>query len=145
MTYWNTIKIEIETRKAEILLISEKEMSFKPSSTQWSKREILGHLIDSAKCNLKRFSEIRNSIYFIKPYSQKELVIENDYQNEHTSNLLFIWLKINTQIVAIIKEKTAFELDTNIVLISGERKNLGFLINDYILHLKHHLNQIIES
>jgi DinB superfamily len=35
--------------------ITEEEYSFKPSPAKWSKKEILGHLIDSAQSNIRRF------------------------------------------------------------------------------------------
>jgi hypothetical protein len=35
--------------------ITEKEYSLKPSPAKWSKKEILGHLIDSAHSSIRRF------------------------------------------------------------------------------------------
>ena len=51
----------------------------KPESGKWSKKEILGHLIDSAINNIQRFTEIQNSEkpYVIKTYNSDALVNAN--------------------------------------------------------------------
>ncbi len=55
---------------------SEQEMSGKLSSEKWSKKEFLGHLIDSGINNLQRFTEVQfeNKPYKIIKYKQNELV-----------------------------------------------------------------------
>jgi len=35
--------------------ISEKDLAAKPAPNKWSKKEIIGHLIDSALTNSRRF------------------------------------------------------------------------------------------
>ena len=35
--------------------ISEEDYAAKPAPNKWSKKEILGHLIDSAQSNIRRF------------------------------------------------------------------------------------------
>ena len=40
---------------AKISAIPEKEFSAKPLANKWSQKEVLGHLIDSAQNNLRRF------------------------------------------------------------------------------------------
>jgi DinB superfamily len=47
-----TIITDFSNRIAEI---PEAEFSAKPNPTKWSKKEVLGHLIDSAENNLRRF------------------------------------------------------------------------------------------
>lgn len=44
---------------------SKEELLSKPAPGKWSKLEILGHLIDSAINNLKRFTEIQ---FLPQPY-----------------------------------------------------------------------------
>jgi|TARA_R110000737_G_scaffold264685_1_gene272514 hypothetical protein len=60
---------------------------------KWSKKEILGHLIDSGINNLQRFTEIQFSDrpYVIRKYNQNELVIVNDYQNAEIKEILDFW------------------------------------------------------
>lgn len=48
---------------------------------KWSKKEILGHLTDSAIHNLVRFTEINylEKPYYHRPYNQIDLVNLNQY------------------------------------------------------------------
>ncbi len=69
---------------------SEDEMSRKVSVEKWSKKEILGHLIDSGINNLQRFTEIQfeEKPYKIQTYKQNELVKANNYQNTKTKEIV---------------------------------------------------------
>lgn len=49
----------IESLPGRINKFSSVEMLRRPVPNKWSKQEILGHLIDSAINNLKRFTEIQ--------------------------------------------------------------------------------------
>jgi len=116
----------------------------KPESGKWSKKEVLGHLIDSAINNIQRFTEIQTAEkpYFIKSYNADALVNANNYQNKDINELFALWVCLNKQIKFIIDNQTAYTLGYSVILPNGETKNLKFLINDYADHLEHHLDQI---
>ncbi|WP_412984403.1 DinB family protein [Pontimicrobium sp. IMCC45349] len=124
---------------------SEAELSYKVSAKKWSKKEILGHLIDSGVNNLQRFTEIQfnNKPYSIKKYNQNELVKINNYQNSDTTALAEFWKAINTRIIFIIKNQTEKTLHYKVKLEKDTITNLRFLIKDYVEHLEHHLKQIM--
>lgn len=126
--------------------VSEKEMSRKAAPEKWSKKEVLGHLIDSAINNLQRFTEIQYSPkpFSIRNYEQNELVIANGYQNVELIELVNLWGAINTQIINIIENQTENTLAYKIELKPNKIVDLRFLITDYVSHLEHHLNQIIN-
>ena len=123
---------------------SEAELAHKPAPEKWSKKEILGHLIDSAVNNLQRFTEIQfeEKPYPIRKYKQDELVIANDYQNTEMSEIINFWLAINRQILRLMKQQSEMTLSYTIKLPDHEISDLRFLMNDYVDHLEHHLNQI---
>jgi len=125
---------------------SDFEMNRKPSPEKWSKKEILGHLIDSGLNNLQRFTEIQfeNKPYKIRKYKQDELVKANDYQNAETKEIVEFWVSINNRIQNLIKQQTGKTLDYKIELDTGNISDLRFLIKDYVDHLEHHLNQIMK-
>ncbi len=125
---------------------SEQEMSRKSSPEKWSKKEILGHLIDSGINNLQRFTEIQfeNKPYRIRKYRQNELVKANDYQNAELKEIIDFWSSINNRILNLTKQQTEKTLNYEIELDNKNISNFRFLIIDYISHLKHHLNQISE-
>jgi len=90
--------LEIKNKLQELLkvvykkssLIPEDVFSKKSTPNKWSKKEILGHLIDSGINNPQRFTEIQfeSKPYKLRNYHQNKLVIANDYQNVNTKDLL---------------------------------------------------------
>ncbi len=144
--------MENEILKFKIVLAGLKQSRFneiidfetKKTASKWSKKEILGHLIDSALHNWKRFAEISFSQkpYQIVDYYQNELVKSNDYQHKNRQELIDLWLQINNQILILMQMQNKNTLAFEIILANGERKNLLFVMKDYLHHLYHHLEQI---
>lgn len=125
---------------------SELELSSKESTKKWSKKEVLGHLIDSAINNLKRFTEIQfeNKPYKIKKYNQDALVLANDYQNSNTKEIIELWNSLNIRILNVIKAQSNETLNYKIELEHNSFSDLRFLMVDYVDHLEHHLKQIMK-
>lgn len=130
-----------------LTLQSITDFDVKIDENKWSKKEILGHLIDSAINNLQRFTEIQYSEkpYKIRPYNQDASVKYNDYQNKNSQNLFDLWLHLNRHILEIIKNQTDNTLEYQLILPNGTLTNLQFLIEDYIDHLFYHVSQINKS
>lgn len=125
---------------------SLKELESKPSQNKWSKKEILGHLIDSGINNLQRFTEIQflESPYELRNYHQSNLVKSNFYQEAQIEEILQFWLSINRRIIFVISNISKDLYQKKIILPSKEIINLSFLIDDYEVHLEYHINQIIN-
>ncbi|CAM1357792.1 DinB family protein [Tenacibaculum xiamenense] len=125
---------------------SEQELSKKKNDKTWSKKEIIGHLIDSGINNLQRFTEIQfeEKPYKIRKYNQNELVIANDYQNSDSDEFIQLWISINNRIKNIMLQQSETSLSFEIELDHGKISDLKFLMEDYVDHLEHHLKQIIE-
>ncbi len=123
---------------------SGSEVSEKPNPEKWSKKEILGHLIDSGINNLQRFTEIqfKNKPYKIAKYDQNELVKANDYQNSEITEMVSFWTSVNKRIRTLIEKQTEESLNFEVELTNGRTSDLRFLIIDYVDHLEHHMNQI---
>ena len=123
---------------------SDEEVSRKPAPEKWSKKEIVGHLIDSAINNLQRFTEIQfeSKPYKIRKYKQAELVKANSYQNSDIEEIITFWVAINQRIKNLIQQQTQESLDFKIELDNGQLADLRFLMIDYVDHLEHHINQI---
>jgi len=87
---------------------TEEEMSKKISAEKWSKKEMLGHLIDSGFNNLKRFTEVQfeDKPLLISGYEQNELVRANDCQHRDTNETVRIWWALNRQIKHLIAIQT---------------------------------------
>ena len=130
-----------------LTLQSITDFEVKIDVNKWSKKEILGHLIDSAINNLQRFTEIQyaEKPYKTRPYNQDALVKYNDYQNKNNQNLFDLWLHLNRHILEIIKKQTDKTLAYQLILPNGTLNNLQFLIEDYIEHLFYHVSQINKA
>lgn len=130
------------TQRAYFLLDPD-ERGTKLNYDHWSPREIIGHLCDSARYNLMRFSEAQYvpGPYTISIYNQVELVKIMDYQNQDDASLLSFWAGLNHQLAFVISHMRADELSKN-VSIQDETATLEYIIYDYVGHLQHHLEQI---
>jgi hypothetical protein len=111
---------------------------------KWSKKEVLGHLVDSAIHNLVRFTEINylEKPYRHRPYNQIDLVKLNQYQTKEINELTQLWFSLNKQILRIMKSVDEEALDYKIILSDESVIDLRFLMTDYVEHLEHHINQI---
>lgn len=123
------------------------DYEYKPRPEKWSKKEILGHLIDSALNNLRRFTESQFSEtpYLVVSYNQDELVRINKYQERKLEDLIKLWNQLNKQIAFILKDISEEQLKIKINLHNLSICDLEFLIEDYITHLRYHLKQIFEE
>ncbi len=94
----------IEDVPARLSDLSEDEWQAK-LPRKWSKKELLGHLVDSALNNLKRFTEAQfgPEPYTFASYRQNELVLANAYQHLPVEHLLTLWQSLNRQIVYVIQ------------------------------------------
>ena len=125
---------------------SEVALLKKPSPEKWSKKELIGHLIDSGINNLQRFTEIQFSTqpFKIRRYNQDELVRVNDYQNADISEIVTFLLAINRRIINVVMRQTDRSLTRRIAIDTDHHSDLRFLIQDYVDHFQHHVNQIID-
>src|SRR4051812_22851081 len=132
----------------KISVISEKEFSAKPLANKWSKKEMLGHLIDSAQNNLRRFvcgqyEETPPKIVYDQDYWVKAI----NYQQTDGKEVIATWKQINNRVATILETMPASsytkECDTGKNSVSLH--SLEWLAVDYVKHLKHHLNQIIPN
>jgi len=124
--------------------IPELEFSFKPSSTKWSKKEILGHLIDSATNNHQRFIRIQYESKPIIFYDQNQWNALSNYDTLSTKHLIQFWTIYNQHLVQLIKATPVKNLNRIGLSREGQPFPLSFYIVDYVLHLEHHLTQLVS-
>jgi len=126
---------------------SHEELARRPAPGKWSKKEILGHLCDSALHNWQRFTaaQWQAGPLHIIPYPQDDLVRLNNYQQVPTDETVALWDSLNTQITAVLKNLLPEKLAHPIVLPDGKPATLQFWIEDYLAHLEHHLGQIFTQ
>jgi DinB family protein len=124
-------------------VISNKAYADKPRPDKWSKQEILGHLIDSAQNNIRRFIVAQyEDTPFIR-YNQDEWVKCSGYQTADPRQLVALWGLLNRHLAAILAQIPA-EAAGRKVAMGGQPQTLTWVAADYCNHLLHHLHQILE-
>ena len=122
--------------------ISPDKMSYKPAPKKWSKKEIIGHLIDSALNNARRLVVAQYEENPKIVYAQDTWVIASAYQEYNTDELIQLWALINKHICHILKN-TPEHLWSR-TCMTEELHTLEWLAEDYIRHLKHHMHVVLE-
>ncbi len=141
------IGIEQVLNSFSSLELSQINWEFKVDASKWSKKEILGHLIDSANINLQRFVRCTYEEKFKLMYEQVEYVKVQQYQNVPIEDLITLWRLLNQQLVRVLKNYP--ENRREAVCDTGKNEiqlhTVEFLAKDYLAHLIHHLNQISSN
>jgi hypothetical protein len=133
----------VETSFAKLRLLHETEVNLKPAPGKWSKKEILGHLLDSATNNHQRFVRAQMSEEFDFPgYEQDEWVRRQDYTSKPWVELVELWRLFNRHVAHTLRNIPGEKLETICRIGSGDPVTLGFIMEDYLAHLKHHLAQL---
>ncbi len=123
--------------------IDSNVFAHKPSIEKWSKKEIIGHLIDSAANNHQRFVRGQFDDYPFMKYDQNKWNTCSFHQEIEAEQLINFWTVYNRQILEIVKRIPVENLKRQIE-IGSESYTLEFVIVDYVDHMEHHLKQVIE-
>lgn len=139
------LKNHIDKVPAKFAEFSDDEASTSPAPGKWSKKDILGHLIDSACNNHSRFvrSAFEPEPITLVKYAQDDWVSIQNYTGENTADIVALWKAYNQHILNIL---SVFPEDKLSVKwnIAGDEYTTEWLIIDYVDHMDHHLNQIFK-
>jgi len=109
---------------------------------KWSAKQVVGHLIDSAANNHQRFVRLQIEPELHLPgYQQEEWVAVQCYAVMPWMQALETWRAINQHLAYVIQHVKVEHLGRLWHASEGPMP-LGFLIEDYIAHLRHHLRQL---
>lgn len=123
--------------------ISESASQAKIAPDKWSRKEILGHMIDSASNNHQRFIRAQISDEIRLPgYEQERWVQTQGYQHESWTDLVNLWQSYNKHLAHLIATVPEEKLKNHCLIGDDEPVTLDFLMKDYLRHLKHHLTQV---
>jgi hypothetical protein len=110
---------------------------------KWLKKEILGHLIDSAANNHQRFVRAQFANPFVWPgYEQTAWVALQGYRERPWPELVELWVALNRHVAALIELVPAEKLSTLCTIGDHKPESLEWWMRDYLRHLKHHLAQL---
>jgi len=124
--------------------IDDAAASKRPAPGKWSKKEILGHLIDSAANNHQRFVRLQLTPRIDLPgYEQDNWVRVQRYQEHAWHGIIELWQVYNTYLASLIRTVDPATLRHVWHTPDGTEVDLEFIMRDYVRHLRHHLNQIL--
>jgi hypothetical protein len=158
MDQWlEDFKETINSAEPRLRQISEVQSQQPRAEEHWSAKQIIGHLIDSAANNHARFvvGQINDDLVF-SGYEQNSWVQIQHYQEAPWSQLVDLWRAYNLHLLHVMACAPADKLNNRCsqhslqtiafeTIKESEPATLGYLMKDYVVHLKHHLSQILDN
>ena len=126
--------------KTLINRLNTSELENKPAPDKWSRKEILGHMCDSAFNNMQRFIRVQ---YESKPYivyDQDFWVKSMNYQAKPVNEILNLWISLHQQLIHVLKNFPHDKLLATVM--TNEEVTAEFVITDYLDHQLHHFRQL---
>jgi len=110
----------------------------------WCVREIVGHLVDSACNNHRRFVVGQTpGLEKFDGYEQDVWVSRQCYADASWDDLVAIWAAYNRHLHHVMRHTSLEGAAMSATAPSGSGTvSVGFLMHDYVRHLRHHLAQI---
>jgi hypothetical protein len=105
--------------------------------------QVLGHLIDSAANNHQRFVRAQEGRALAFPgYAQDDWVRSQHYEERPWEDLTSFWYAYNRHLAHVIARIPDDRRSVSCSVGSNAPVTLGFLVHDYLVHLRHHLGQL---
>ena len=135
----------IERELPNLRALDEQHASPPRGPGKWSPKEELGHLIDSAANNHIRFARGAMQPEVRDPgYAQEDWVRLHGYSGMQWDSIVNFWFEYNTLLARLVGGIGPDRL-TILCFIAGNKPvTLGFVIEDYILHMQHHIDQLLR-
>jgi len=129
MTLGDQLRTTVDRAAPLLMGISDDVASAPTAPEKWSRKQLLGHLIDSAANNHQRFVRVEPEGF---KYEQNVWVETQQYAGASWPSLITLWREYNLHLARVID-----------VMSEETRTTLDALIVDYIAHIEHHLGQIM--
>jgi hypothetical protein len=109
----------------------------------WTRKQIVGHLLDSATNNRQRFVRASEEGSHAGPqYGQDAWVVAHGYASQPWETLL-LWWEVEHEILAAVVDNIPEErLETSYAVGDDGPVTLRFLIEDYTAHQRWHVAQL---
>lgn len=136
----------VQTVEPRLTDMKDSDTGTKPGPETWSKKEILGHLIDSAANNHQRFVRaLYNAADQFPTYEQERWVAIQRHNEQPWPSLVTMWADYNIHMSHVI-ECVPEDTEGFTCNIGTEAPvSLELAIKDYLSHLKLHLKDILDD
>ena len=133
----------VNSAEAALRLVSAEESLAPILSGGWSRRQAIGHLIDSASNNHQRFvrASLQHSLEFPN-YDQNGWARVQAPEAADWSLLVALWANYNRYLAHVIAHLPPAKLEVPCRIGQNNPVTLKFLAEDYLRHMLHHLGQI---
>lgn len=127
-----------------LLKLTNADTTKRPAAKKWAKKEILGHLLDSASNNHQRFvrAALQGSLTF-PGYDQEPLVDLQRFSEMDWNFLVDFWAAYNRFLAHVISGLPPTAAKVTCSIGNNPPATLDWIAQDYVAHLRHHLNQIL--
>ena len=123
--------------------VSAEESGVPVLAGGWSRKQVVGHLIDSASNNHQRFvrASLQDSLEF-PAYDQNDWAGVQAAGEADWSVLVALWANYNRYLAHVIAHLRPARLQVPCRIGQNDPVTLQFLAEDYLRHMVHHLAQI---
>lgn len=143
--FGQTITTIVDREAPRLRKMSPRDASASRAPGAWSRKEILGHLIDSASNNHQRFVRAQLAAELAFPgYAQNDWVRVQGYADEEWEQVVDMWCALNRHLAYIVGRIPAEKLQTPVRIGDNAPMTLEAVAADYIRHLEHHLEQLAQ-
>ena len=142
----NQLEAVVNTSAPLMIAMSGDEVNARLAPGEWSKKEIIGHLLDSATNNHQRFVRAQQIERLeISGYAQNEWVSQQHYQEEDWHRLVVLWRHYNLHLAHVIRYLPESVLRRELVIGTNRPLTLAWVVSDYLAHLMHHLRDVLPK
>ena len=136
-------RAELERLRGELRALSPALADTPWRAGGWTRKQIVGHLLDSAANNRQRFVRAAIDGQYAGPgYAQDDWVAAHGYSDQSWEMLLRWWQAEHEILAAAVDGIPEERLEAMCVVGEDAPVTLRFLIEDYLRHQRHHFAQL---
>ncbi len=155
--YIAAFRSDLEAAEPALRKISDAAAGVPLAPGKWSPKETLGHLIDSASVNHERFLRAVQSDDLVMPgYDQDAWVAAQQYGSVAWGDLVDLWSSWNHHLLHVmthmpaaqrhrLRERHSLDVIAFREVSPEHPTTLDYLMSDYVVHMEHHLSQILGT
>jgi hypothetical protein len=140
------LRFAVRELPAILARIPDAEAGEPQGPGRWAKKEVVGHLIDSASTNHQRFvrGQLQPGQHF-PGYEQEGWVRVQQYRSAAWAELIELWRLYNAHLVRVAEAMPEEARRSQCWAGDEGEFTLATLFIDYVDHLEHHLGKMLGS